>query len=117
MSDQKTHECCEQFSPATKYEDMDKVIMEVTLEISSLWDCVWPESIEWIARNEVDIRGYCNDGLWVHPCGRTYDEGRHPENGDVESGVEFCECDLCKGLKLIMKSGKMIENKTRNISA
>jgi len=43
-----------------------------------------------------EVRLYCTDGLWVHPCGKVWHDGR---DGDV-GGIEHCGCRLCSELRL-----------------
>lgn len=43
-----------------------------------------------------ETRTYCTDGLYVHACGKTFDDGR---DGDPVAGIEICECGLCLKLR------------------
>jgi hypothetical protein len=42
-----------------------------------------------------DIRMYISGGMWVHPCGKTFQEGGR-DGFDKNYGIEYCVCDLCK---------------------
>jgi hypothetical protein len=49
-----------------------------------------------------DVRVYASGGMWVHPCGATFqDAGR--DGFDEGYGEWDCQCDLCTSLRLWLK--------------
>ena len=52
-----------------------------------------------------DIRVYVNGGMYVHPCGETYQEGGR-DGCDKISGRIKCRCALCAALKKGLRAAK-----------
>jgi hypothetical protein len=69
--------------------------------------CDWEHTLL-LARGGELLRAYAGDGLWVHPCGTFYDEGR---GDDIESGPPFCDCRICKGVEEREKEKMNVEQK------
>ncbi len=58
----------------------------------SAWRALHPE---WrIIQQFKDERAYMSGGMWIHPCGQTYQEGGR--DGFIEPhGKAHCDCALC----------------------
>lgn len=55
-----------------------------------------------------EIRAYVDCGMYLHPCGATFQEGGR--DGFIEdTGEEFCACALCTELRSIMDSAIIAE--------
>jgi hypothetical protein len=52
-----------------------------------------------------DIRVYVNGGMYVHPCGETYQEGGR-DGFETKSGRIKCRCAFCAALKKAFRAAK-----------
>ncbi len=63
--------------------------------MSSRCDELWNAYKQWhIIEESKDIRAYACGGLWIHPCGESYQEAGR-DGFEESSGSEHCDCDLC----------------------
>jgi hypothetical protein len=63
--------------------------------VSKKCDATWTAYKDWRLIEETkDCRAYAFGGMWVHPCGNSFQEGGR--DGFVkDEGDEFCDCALC----------------------
>jgi len=48
-----------------------------------------------------DPKVYATGGMWIHPCGKTYQEAGR--DGFTEnSGVWECHCPLCEKMRVVI---------------
>jgi hypothetical protein len=70
-------------------EDQEALRQKLLDKCDEVWKNV---DGEFVLKEIGTTRAPMSDGMYVHPCGKTYDE-------EYNSGVDSCSCKFCKSVR------------------
>ena len=82
-----------------KVKNLSVVVRYLLGHCYELWHTIGGEEI--LMMSDGDVRQYLGSGLWIHPCGKNYQEGYSGFN--LSDNQHQCSCDLCVSLRYAVK--------------
>ena len=79
---------------------MTSAVQDLVRQCCDLWRTIGGEEAMLLSGG--DIRAYMSGGMWVHPCGKTFQTGGR-DGFEHDYGEEHCSCGLCAALRTEME--------------